>query len=197
VAQFFCLYRKDFMATNIIEAIQKNLESPALQKVDPNIQETKEKYHQAITEKLAQAAIPAVLTAFYKFLRTDDGCKKLISADPAEDWLGILYKEKEEEAVEKVAQYAAVTKNQAEGYMENTADEAARLIKESAGDPASPEKIKTYMNGQRHHILVYLPAALNMGDLLNDEALDDRTNKMEGPISNFVHKIENNLSGGE
>jgi hypothetical protein len=36
-----------------------------------------------------------------------------------------------------------------------------------------------------------------MGDLLNDEALDDRTNKMEGPISNFMHKIENNLSGGQ
>lgn len=185
------------MATNIIEAIQKNLEYPALQKVDPNIQETKQKYHQAITEKLAQSAIPAVLTAFYRLLRTDDGCKQLISAGAGEDWLDILFKEKEEEAVEKVAQYAAVTKNQAEGYMENIAEEAVKLIKESAGDPASPEKIKTYMNSQRHNILVYLPAALNMGDLLNDEALDDRTNKMEGPISNFVHKIENNLSGGE
>lgn len=197
MAQFLRLYRKDFMATNIIEAIRKNLEYPSLQKVDPNIQETKEKYQQVITEKLAQAAIPAVLTAFYRLLRTENGCKKLISADPAEDWLDILYKEKEEEAVEKVARYAAVTKNQAEGYMENIADEAAKLIKESAGSPASPEKIKTYMNGQRHHILVYLPAALNMGDLLNDEGLDDRTNKMEGPVSNFVHKIENNLSGGQ
>ncbi len=184
------------MVKNIIEAIQKNLEFPALVKVDPNIQETREKYHQAITEKLAQAAIPAVLTAFYKLLRTVDGCQKFIATKPTEDWLDILYKEKEEEAVEKVAHYADVTNNQAEGYMENVADEAARLIKESGGNPASAEKIKTYMNGQRHHILVYLPAVLNMGDLLNDESLDDGTNKMEGPVSNFLHKIENNLSGG-
>ena len=52
------------------------------------------------------------------------------------------------------------------------------------------------MSGQRHNILVYLPAALQLGDLLNDNAMDDRTNKMEGPVSNFMHNIENKLSGG-
>ncbi|MEO7924436.1 MAG: hypothetical protein ABIR30_12220 [Chitinophagaceae bacterium] len=52
------------------------------------------------------------------------------------------------------------------------------------------------MNDQRHNILVYLPAALNLGDLLKDESLDDRTNKMEGPVSNFMHKIEDILSQG-
>jgi len=35
-----------------------------------------------------------------------------------------------------------------------------------------------------------------MGDILNDDTLDDRTNKMEGPISNFMHSIENKFSGG-
>jgi hypothetical protein len=192
---FLTCKEKYLMSTNLIEAIQKKIEYATLQKVDPNNQETKEP--QAISARLAQGAIPAVLTAFYKLLRTDDGCKKLISADPSAKWMGVLYEGKEGEVVEKIAQYGAVTKGQAEGYMENIANEAASLIKGSAGSPASPEKIKTYMNSQRHNILVYLPAELSMGDLLNDESLDDRTNKMEGPISNFVHKIENNLSGGE
>jgi hypothetical protein len=58
------------------------------------------------------------------------------------------------------------------------------------------EGVRNYMNSQRHNILVYLPAALNIGDVLNDEGLDDKTNKMEGPVSNFMHKIENTLSGG-
>ena len=53
------------------------------------------------------------------------------------------------------------------------------------------------MNGQRHNILVYLPAALSMGDVLDDETLDDKTNKMEGPVSSFMHKIENTLSDGD
>jgi hypothetical protein len=41
-----------------------------------------------------------------------------------------------------------------------------------------------------------LPPALQMGDLLNDNTMDDRTNKMEGPISSMMHSIENKLSGG-
>jgi hypothetical protein len=52
------------------------------------------------------------------------------------------------------------------------------------------------MNDQRHQVLVYLPAPLQLGDLIHDESLDDRTNKMEGPVSNFMHKIEDKLSQG-
>jgi hypothetical protein len=52
------------------------------------------------------------------------------------------------------------------------------------------------MSDQRHHILVYLPASLQLGELLNDSGMDDQTNKMEGPISNLVHNIENKFSGG-
>jgi hypothetical protein len=71
---------------------------------------------------------------------------------------------------------------------------AIRQIKEDAGPDTTEEKIKTYMSGQRHNILVYLPAAMKMGDVLEDESVDDRTNKMEGPVSGFMHKIENIFS---
>ena len=81
--------------------------------------------------------------------------------------------------------------------MENIADEAVKLVKAAAGSNPTPDKIKNYMNTQRHNILVYLPAAMNLGDVLNDETLDDKTNKMEGPISNMMHKIENNMSDGD
>jgi hypothetical protein len=184
------------MAINIIEEIQKNLAYPPLQKVDPNVQEVKEKHQQSTTEKLSQAAIPAVLTAIYRFTRTDEGCEKIIKGANDEDWLCIIYKGKDEEAVEKVADYAGVKPGEANTYMENIADEAVKIIRTAAGTNPTPEKIKSYMNTQRHHILVYLPAALKFGDLLNDEGLDDRTNKMEGPVSNLMHKIENNMSGG-
>ncbi len=193
---FFASLEKIIMTTNLIDVIQQKLGYQPLQKIDPNIQETKEKFAQDTKGKLAQSAIPAVLTAFYKLLRTDDGCKRLISADPAEKWLGILYDGKQDEVVEKVSQYSGAPKEEAKENLENIAHEAAATIRELSGNPNQPEKIKTYMNGQRHNILVYLPAALNLGDQLNDESLDDRTNKMEGPISNFIHKIENKLSGG-
>ena len=184
------------MATNIIEAIQMNLGYTHIQKVDPNSQDIKKDQDPAAIEKLGQAAIPAVLTALYKFTRTDEGCRQLLS-DGTRDWLSVIYGGKEKEAVEKVAHYAGVTEKQAESHMENISDEAIKIVKDSAGSPATPEKIKTYMNGQRHNILVYLPAALSMGDVLDDETLDDKTNKMEGPVSSFMHKIENTLSDGD
>ena len=185
------------MPTNLVETIQKNLGYPSLQKIDPNIQETKEKIPRHTQEKLSQAAIPAVLTAFYKFTRTDEGCNAIIAEQAHGDWLGFIFEGKEEVAVDKVARYAGVIAGEAESAMENIADEAVNTLKKSAGTNPTAESVKTFMNDQRHNILVYLPAALQMGDLLNDEALDDRTNKMEGPVSSFMHKIENILSDGD
>jgi hypothetical protein len=184
------------MANNIVEVIQTNLSYTPVKKVDPNSQDTKQHMDDHSLEKLGQAAIPAVLTALYKFTRTEDGCNMVIAGTEREDWLSLIYNGKEKEAVEKVAQYAGVSANQAEGHMENIADEAVKLTKEGGGENPTPDSVKTYMSTQRHNILVHLPAALNMGDILNDEALDDKTNKMEGPVSNMMHKIENTFSGG-
>jgi hypothetical protein len=184
------------MANNIVEIIQTNLAYSPVKKIDPNSQDTKQSIEDHSVEKLGQAAIPAVLTALYKFTRTEDGCHMVISGTEREDWLSLIYNGKEKEAVEKVAQYAGVSHDQAESHMENIADEAVKLAKEGGGEKPTPESVKTYMSMQRHNILVHLPAALNMGDILNDEVLDDKTNKMEGPVSNMMHKIENSLSGG-
>lgn len=182
------------MANNLVETIQKNLGLPPLQKIDPNIQEAKEKSIRQPKEKLSQAAIPAVLTALYTFTRTDKGCKSILANAGNGDSLGLIFQGKEAAGVDKVARYAGVESKEAESAMENIADEAIKIVRET-GD--SEEKIKTYMNGQRHNILVHLPAAMQLGDLLNEETLDDRTNKMEGPVSSFMHKIENSMSGSD
>ena len=52
------------------------------------------------------------------------------------------------------------------------------------------------MSGQRHNIWAYLPPVLQLGELLNDNAMDGQTNKMEGPISSLMLSIGNTLSGG-
>jgi hypothetical protein len=182
------------MASNIIEAVCKHLNYAPLEKVDPNIQEIKENYQRSPLEKLAQAAVPAVLAAIYKLTRTKEGCSSIIDGDEKTDWLSLIYHDREKEAAQKVAQYAEVTSTQAESHMENIAEVSISVLKEAAGGSAAPERLRTYMNSQRHNILVHLPAALQLGDTLNDEAIDDRTNKMEGPVSNMMHRIENTLS---
>ena len=184
------------MTTNIAELIQINLEYPPLQKIDPNIQEIKKIYLASGIQKLAQAGIPAVLAALYKFSKTDEGAAKIVHTTNHEDWLKIFYSGKEQEAVEKVAHYAEMETDEVEAHMENIADEAIRIVKEHAGSDSTIDQVRTYLKAQRHNILVYLPADLSIGDLLNDDTIDDRTNKMEGPISNFMHKIENKFAGG-
>ena len=57
------------MTTNLVESIQKNLQYPELKKIDPNIQEVKDKDGKPVVDQLAQAAIPAVLTGLYKLSR--------------------------------------------------------------------------------------------------------------------------------
>lgn len=182
------------MAINLVETIQKNLGFPALQKIDPNIHETKNDAVRTADERLAQAAIPAVLTFLYKLTRSDAGCKYILSEEGKQSKLDEIFEDKTAEAAEKVAQYAGVSAETAKERMEEVAEEAIKLIKESAGQHPAEEKIRTFMSYQRHNILVHLPAAMQLGDLLNDESLDDRTNKMEGPVSGFLHRIENILS---
>jgi hypothetical protein len=185
------------MITNIVEAVQKNLGYPPLQKVDPNSQEIKHFAGVNVNEKLSQAAITAVLAGLARFVRSDDGADYFISnAGVDQNWLEIIFAGKQSGAVDKVAQYAGVPSSEALAHMQKIAREAVKLIHESIGNKETRGKINNYMKGQRHNILLYLPAAMQMGDLLNDDTLDDRTNKMEGPISNFMHNIENRLSGG-
>jgi hypothetical protein len=184
------------MAANLVVTIQHNLDYPPLSKIDPNLQEPKSSA-QSTMEATVQAAIPAVLAGLYRQSRSVEGTQLIINNSNSKNWLKIFFGDHEQEAVSKVAGFAGVSEGYAATHMEMIADEAVFIIREAIGPTANVEKWKTYMNDQRHNILVYLPAVLQFGYLLNDGALDDRTNKMEGPMSNMVHKIEDLLSGGD
>ena len=179
------------MFTNIVEAVQKNLGYEALKKVDPNTQETNKAREMTPDEKLHQAAIPAVLAAMIKYSDGNEGIN-LLTAKENKDWLGTIYGGKEKDAIKKVAEYSGRTTDEAEREMENISDEAVRIVNEMVTTPDA-EKLRSFMNSQRHSILSHLPAAMKMGDILNEETFDDRTNKMEGPVSSFLHKIEDIL----
>lgn len=184
------------MSTNIVEIVQNDLGYPAIQKVDPNIQETKENNNTSSREKLAQAAIPAVLAGFFSFTRNEKGCNYILAGGGQKNWLDTLFGDKKDMAVEKIAHYAGIPLDDAAIHMEDIAREAIIIIHEASGEKPTTGKLRSYMSSQRHNILVYLPAALQLGDLVNDNAMDDRTNKMEGPVSSLMHGIENKLSGG-
>jgi len=177
------------MVTNIVEAIQQKLGYPPLKKVDPNTQEIKDARKMSPEEKLPQAAIPSVLAAAIKYSDGKDGIN-LLSDKKNENWLKLFYHDKEDDAVQKVADYAGVAKDEARKHMENISTETVIFVRDAVRTQDA-EKLRSFLNSQRHSILSHLPASMKMGDVLNEETFDDRTNKMEGPVSGFLHRIEN------
>lgn len=179
------------MVTNLVETVQKNLGYQPLKKVDPNTQEISDSNKMSPEQKLQQAAVPAVLAAMIKYSDGQDGIN-ILTNNENKDWLGTIYGGKEKDAIKKVSEYAGVGQDEAEGHMENISDEAVKIVRDLIKTPDA-EKLRSLMNSQRHSILSHLPASMKMGDVLNEETFDDRTNKMEGPISSFLHKIEDIL----
>ena len=66
---------------------------------------------------------------------------------------------------------------------------ASSWVKENLPADATIKDVKFFFSAHINHILLYLPAELNMGELLNDTTLDDKTNKMEGPMSSLMQSI--------
>ena len=184
------------MAINIVEAIQARLGTRSINKIDVNATHQSETQKPGTTDHAQQGAAAAVLVALYRFGKTDEGAANL-AHNTSGNWLQTIFMNKEEIAAGKVASYADISTDDARDLMQTVADEAVAEIHRSVGKDASPARIKNYMASQRSNILAYLPAELEMGKLLNDPVLDDRTNKMEGPVSSFLHWIENLMAPGD
>ena len=178
------------MSLNLIQAIQEKLGTGKLEKVDPNTQEAKSAAH-----TVAQAAIPTVLIALYRYGNTEIGADEILNGPPR-NWFEAFYGNQAEAAVEKVAAYTRQPNADVKEKLERVANEAVSVIRENAPKKATPAMAKDYIFQQRSDILKRLPAELQIGELLNDDTIDDRTNKMEGPMSNHMHFLEKLFSGG-
>lgn len=179
---------------NLIDTIQHNLGLPKLHKVDPNTQEIKYPENAPTLDKLAQASIPAVVTAFYKLSRTEEGADMILRGNFSTSWINTLFGEDAPRAVGRISDYSNTDYDTARVQIEAVSVEGAKLISENG---KTAHGVTTFLTDQRTRALGYLPATLQIGDLLNDSTLDDRTNKMKGPISSLMHTIEEKFSEGD
>jgi hypothetical protein len=177
------------MSINLLETIQQNLGYPALQKIDPNTQQVVEDNKTPDEHKFSQAAIPAVLTALYKYVQSDVGAEDFLRGDNSSNWVSKIFDDNKKEAIQKIAAYAKQSNHDPVAKMNEIANEAVKVVKENTSADAGIKEVKTFFSNQTNNILLYLPAELNMGELLHDSTLDDKTNKMEGPISSLMQNI--------
>ncbi|HEV3250070.1 MAG TPA: hypothetical protein VGZ71_03915 [Puia sp.] len=182
------------MSVSLIESIPKNLGYAKLQKIDPNIQDVKEEEKSFGTNAIVQAAIPTILLGLSNYIGTDEAADSVIGGDTGTDYLMLIFGEKKEQVIRKVASYAGSTYSNTEKEMEHITAESIRIIRESFPNKGNYKEMRALLGEQKQEILSYLPGDLQIGILMRNNTLDDRTHKMEGPISNLMHKIENKFS---
>ncbi|MGC4101955.1 hypothetical protein [Ferruginibacter sp.] len=170
------------MSINLLEKIQQNLGYPPLHKVDPNM-------HHDIPDKAAQCTLTGVLTGFYRYVQTDEGAEQVLRGYNSTNWADEIFEDHSNEVVNTIADCSGNSPHDTKENINAVAREVVRATKEVLPANATIKDVKSFFTSQRNTILTYLPPSLHMGDWLHDTALDDMTNKMEGPISNLIKNI--------
>lgn len=175
---------------NLIESVQRHLAFARLQKEDPNQQKTGPGCHESHPEKLDQACVSAVLAGIYQFTREQDDAAKLLADKPGRTWLDVVFHRYPEKLEKKIADYTQCAASIIRQHLYSVAQKAVMEIKSAIGSGATGKEVKSYLTSQRIAILTRLPAELGVGTLLHNTTLDDATNKMHGPFSDFMHWVE-------
>ena len=174
---------------NLTETIQQHFGYPPLLKVDPNTQAPVENSSTHNEHKLSQAAIPATLTGLYKFSLSDPGAQAILSGDISSNWVKEIFPGYNYQIVDRVASYSGENKDTVEDTLQKIAAKAVEEVRKAAASANDILTVKKILADQRPNILPYLPAELRVGELVDDPAIDDKTNKMEGPISNLIKAV--------
>ncbi len=177
------------MSIDLLKTLQENLNYPPLQKIDPNTEQVVEDTTTADEDKFSQAAISGMLTGLYNYVQLDEGAEDFLRGSNSSNWVTKIFEGNNKEAVQKISSYAKQSKENPIAKMNAIANEAEKIVKQNLPVNATIKDVKQFFMNQKNTILLYLPTALKMGGLLNNNTLDDNTNKMEGPLSSFIQKI--------
>ena len=175
-------------SVDVIEEVRKYIGSRPLPKIDPNTQLPESQPVRIFSPDLGNAVIPALLVGFYKHSRNETDAEKLL-LDNSNKLLEDIFCEKKSDIIRSVANYAKVSESEAESEMKSSCEVIINVLKEQI-KTLNGKTVCAFFTDQRSNILKHLPVDLNMGEFMNDSSIDDRTNKMEGPMSGFMHTIE-------
>jgi hypothetical protein len=174
---------------HIVEAVQKNLGFNVLEKIDPNTQQVTGQDLSLGNNALAQAGIPAILLGIFNRLEEIPDLKALYAGQPG-SLLERIFGRSTEELVKQVEQYSKIENKHSLQELEHIAAECLRVIRAKIGDEPSENAVRRFVANHKTDILVYLPPSLDLGTILQNNNLDDRTGKMQGPFSSFMHRLE-------
>ena len=180
---------------NIIETIQKNLGFETLKKIDPNTQETTGADTAMGNTAIAQAGIPAILIGIYNKLEEIPDINVLDSKQG--NLMESIFGKSAGTVIQQIDNYSKFKDNHSEQQLEHIAQESIRVVKESIGGKTDESSVRNFVSRNKPEALLYLPPSLDLGSILKNNNMDDRTAKMEGPVSSFMRNVEKafNTSG--
>jgi hypothetical protein len=184
----FMSYKLNIMASiDIIEKVRNYMGTGPVPKIDPNTQEPN--FKQNYSHNLDNAVIPVLLVGFYKHSRNEIQASELMQETGPDECLNIMFANSKNDIVKSVASYAGVDEVYADTELKRTVSAIKEVLKKEI-KATDPNSVTSFFTTQRSNILKHLPAELNVGELMEDPSVDDRTNKMEGPMSGIMHTIE-------
>jgi len=179
------------MSVNLLEELKKRLDLPDIKKVDPNSQQVEVKTEKEKEFRLTQAIVPAAVAGVYDCARSEKGLAFLAGNDTPPDWLTLFFGNNADGVLKNLENYTGNSAESIRTHFNSVSAEAVKILREHAAGEDRQASIRNIAGMQRKLFLPYLPAELHIGALLEDETMDDRMNKMEGPVSGFMHRVEN------
>ena len=179
---------------NLVEDVQQKLNVDELQKIDPDTGNVKEAGSLKGSNAFYQLAIPAVLAGLYRFTRTTKDNLDIFNVSSG-NLLSSFFDDHEGNVISRLSEITGVAPKESVQRLRTIAETAVSSLKENLSENPTKEDIASYLTGQRHSILMYLHPSLHIGQQLRDDTIDDSTNKMEGPITDFMHTIGQVFSG--
>ena len=184
------------MAINLLEKTTAALGYSPLKKIDPITENVKQPIRED-EQYLAQGVIPAVLAAISELSKSEEGIR-LIASGSHTNWSELIFGQHKEEVIGSIAEYTMTDYEKTKQKINEAAATVVQLIRENNTDTSENyKKMKDFIKSQRDNILPYLPAQLHLGNMMHNSTMDDRTNKMQGPVSSLMHKIEATFGGNE
>lgn len=173
----------------IYKQIQQNLNYQELQPIDPN---TGTAVNPSLFNPLQQAAVVTFLAAVYKSSRLKENASILSKQKNAGELMSMVFTDRFD-AYQAIADYTGQSLETIKQELTNVASEFISIVQQQPEDNREAY-LQNTMTSERDNILNFIPSQLKIEQLLNDETINDNTNKMQGPISTLMHKIENTFS---
>lgn len=178
---------------HIVQIVQKNLGFGSLEKIDPNTQQTAGKDQLLGNNALAQAAIPAILLGIFNRLEQNPDPELLFAESPL-SIIDRIFDRSADVVVKQIVEYSKNQDKNSKQELEHIASESLRVIQENLGVSPSESHVRSFVANHKRDTLMYLPPSLKLGSIMQNNNLDDRIGKMEGPVSSFIRKVESTFN---